>query len=185
MSRSFSLNSFLGCSRIAPEITRWWRCWSLSMMPKPVICDPQSMPRTRMGDYPKTNREDAKENNHQDKRFGPEGAAPFTWREAKYTDVVAAVLSSSSLRLRGCVCSSPAKKQKSRPKKPHLWAAKWEPMTSGSSGFHFGLIDIKVCEDLLNILVLLQGLHQADHLLRCFPFQFDCRHRNHRQFSRQ
>ncbi len=80
-------------------------------------------------------------------------------------------------------CSQP-KKQKSRPKEPRLRAAKWEPTTLGSSGFHFGFIDVKVCEDLLNILVLLQGLHQSDHLLRWFPFQFDCRHRNHRQFGR-
>jgi hypothetical protein len=119
-------------------------------------------------------------------RIGSEGVAPFTWREGKYTDVAPpSFLRALCVFAVACVCSFPAKKQKSRPKEPHLWAAKWEPMTLGSSGFHFGLIDVKICEDLLNILVLLQGLHQADHLLRRFAFQFDRRHRNHRQFSRQ
>ena len=112
-------------------------------------------------------------------------------REGKYRDVAAIALpesisASTNLRtLRGLLlspCCQP-KKQKSRPKEPRLRAAKWEPMILRSSGFHFGFIDVKVCEDLLNILVLLQGLHQADHLLRCFPFQFHCRHWNHRQFG--
>ena len=74
-------------------------------------------------------------------------------------------------------------KTKKPPKVPCLRAAKWESINSGSRGFHFGFIDVKVCEDLLNVLVFLQGLHQADHLLRRFPYQLDCRHWNHRQFG--
>ena len=49
----------------------------------------------------------------------------------------------------------------------------------GSSRSHVGFVDVKVGVDLLHVVVIFDGFHQAQHCLRAATFQFDVGLRDH------